>query len=94
MVRIEHDKSRVRVVFQQRTEHHTLAGDFLIIAIPFSVLRRRDLSPRFSAEKQKVIGRVWQRATSTQAWPLLEFRYSYSDACFAPTKEGTSIGKG
>src|SRR5215470_195676 len=55
VVRIEHDKKSVRVVFQRRNEHHTLAGDFLIIAIPFSMLRRIDLSPRFSPKKQMVI---------------------------------------
>jgi len=55
VVRIEHDKSGVRVVFRRRTEHHTLTGEFLIIAIPFSVLRRMELSPLFSAQKQKVI---------------------------------------
>jgi monoamine oxidase len=55
VVRIDHDKGGVHVVFQRRTEHHTLAGDFLIIAIPFSVLRRIELSPRFLPEKQKVI---------------------------------------
>jgi len=33
----------------------TRLRDFLIIAIPFSVLRRIELSPRFSAEKQKAI---------------------------------------
>ena len=55
VVRIDHDKSGVRVVFQRRNEHYTLAGEFLIIAIPFSVLRRLGLSPHFSPEKQKVI---------------------------------------
>jgi len=58
VVRIEHDNNAVRAVFKQGAEHHTLAGDFLIIAIPFSVLRRIDLSPRFSPEKQKVIDQL------------------------------------
>jgi Monoamine oxidase len=55
VVRIEHDKRGTRVVFRRRTEHHALAADFLIIAIPFSVLRRMELSPHFSKEKQEVI---------------------------------------
>jgi len=55
VVRIEHDNSGVHVVFQKQKEHHTLAADFLIIAIPFSVLRRIELSPHFSPAKQKVI---------------------------------------
>src|SRR5215475_536817 len=58
VVRIEHDKNAVRVVFQRRAEHHTLGADFLIIAIPFSVLRRIELSPHFSPEKQRVIGQL------------------------------------
>jgi len=58
VTRIEHDKSGIRVVCRNRTEHHTFAGDFLIIAIPFSVLRRIELSPRFSAEKQKAIDQL------------------------------------
>ena len=55
VVRIEHDKNAVRVIFQKQAENHPLEGDFLIIAIPFSVLRRIELSPHFSPEKQKVI---------------------------------------
>src|SRR5215813_3777312 len=55
VVRIEHDQTSVRVIFRRRNEHHTLAGDFLIVAIPFSVLRRMELSPRFSAAKQRAI---------------------------------------
>jgi monoamine oxidase len=51
VTRIEHDKSGVRVVSRNRTEHHTFAGHFLIIAIPFSVLRRMELSPNFSADR-------------------------------------------
>ena len=55
VVKIEHDNTGVRVVFRKRSEHHTLAGDFLIIAIPFSILRGIEVSPRFSPTKQKVI---------------------------------------
>src|SRR5262245_49596912 len=55
VIRIEHDKNAVRVVVQRRAEHRTLGADFLIIAIPFSVLRRMDLSPHFSPAKQRVI---------------------------------------
>jgi len=57
-VKIDHDKTGVRTVFQERTGHHTLAGDFLIIAIPFSLLRRVELSPPFSSAKQWVIDQL------------------------------------
>jgi len=55
VVRIEHDDGGVRVVLKQRTAFQTLTGDYLIIAIPFSVLRQLELVPHFSAQKQRVI---------------------------------------
>lgn len=55
VVRIAHDVSNVRVVFLQAGEHHSIRGDHAICAIPFSVLRHIDISPRFSPEKQRAI---------------------------------------
>ena len=55
VVRIEHDAQQVRAVFLQANAQTTLAGDALICAIPFSVLRRISISPRFSPEKQQAI---------------------------------------
>ncbi len=54
-VRIEHDAQGVRVVFLQAGTHHTFAADYLICAIPFSVLRDIEVSPLFSPGKQKAI---------------------------------------
>jgi monoamine oxidase len=55
VVKIEHNNGGVRVMFQRRTEYHTLSGDFLIVAIPFATFRRIEVSPRFSAPKQRAI---------------------------------------
>lgn len=55
VVRIEHDARSVRVVFLQAGAHQTIAGDYLICAIPFSVLRDVEISPPFTPEKQRAI---------------------------------------
>ena len=55
VVKIEHNNGGVRVMFQRRTDYHTLSGDFLIVAIPFATFRRIEVSPRFSAPKQRAI---------------------------------------
>ncbi len=55
VVRIEHDAQGVQVVFLQAGTHHTVAAEHLVCAIPFSVLRHIENSPRFSPEKQKAI---------------------------------------
>lgn len=54
-VRIEHDAQGVRVAFLQAGMNHTLAADYLICAIPFSVLRHIAISPPFSPGKQRAL---------------------------------------
>ncbi|MCI0354457.1 MAG: FAD-dependent oxidoreductase [Acidobacteria bacterium] len=55
VVRVEHDDKGVRAVFRQMGVNHTLAADAMIITLPFTVLRRLELAPRFSADKQRAI---------------------------------------
>ncbi len=55
VTRIEHDDRGVRVVYEQAGSPTTLAADRLVCAVPFSVLRRIDVSPGFSPEKQRAI---------------------------------------
>ena len=55
VVRIEQNDEGVRVVFLQSGTHHTLEANYLICAIPFSVLRGLEISPSFSPGKQKAI---------------------------------------
>ncbi len=55
VVRLDQDDRGVRVVFLQAGTPQTLAGDYLICAIPFSILRDIDVSPPFSPEKRRTI---------------------------------------
>lgn len=55
VVKIEHDAGGVRVTFSQARAYRTIVGDYLVCAIPFSVLRQIEISPRFSPEKQRAI---------------------------------------
>ena len=53
--RIEHDAKQVRAVYRQADTDTGVVADYLVCAVPFSVLRHMEISPRFSAEKQKAI---------------------------------------
>ncbi len=55
MVRIEHDDRGVRVFFSQAGTQRSLSGDYLVCAIPFTVLRDIDVSPPFSPQKRRTI---------------------------------------
>jgi monoamine oxidase len=55
VVSIEHDTRRVRAVYLQAGARTSLTADHLVCAVPFSVLRRIEITPRFSAEKQDAI---------------------------------------
>ncbi len=55
VVRIEQGDAGVEVVYTQQGQHHRLAADKLICAIPFTVLRHLDVHPHFSPSKHRVI---------------------------------------
>jgi monoamine oxidase len=55
VVRIEHDAKQVRVVAVTAGRRNTISGDALICALPFTILRHIDISPRFSPTKQLAI---------------------------------------
>jgi monoamine oxidase len=55
VARIEQNSSGVRITFLQGGAHHTVAGDYAVCAIPFSVLKTVEVAPAFSPEKQKAI---------------------------------------
>lgn len=55
VVKIEHNAGGVRVFFLQAGASQTINGDYLVCAIPFSVLRHIKISPPFSPEKQRAI---------------------------------------
>ncbi len=58
VVRMEHDAKGARAVFLQAGAPQTVAGDYLICAIPFPVLRRVKVSPPLSAQRQQAIEKL------------------------------------
>ena len=58
VVRIEHRAQRVCLVYLQGDRQQVLTADYLVCAIPFSVLRRLEIVPRFSPEKQRAIAEL------------------------------------
>jgi monoamine oxidase len=58
VVKIEHDAAGVRVICSQAGNRQTLAADYLICAIPFAVLKRVEVSPNFSPQKQQAIAQL------------------------------------
>jgi monoamine oxidase len=55
VVRIEQSAQAVKAIFLRGGAYHTLAGDYLICAVPFSVQKNIEVAPAFSAEKQRAI---------------------------------------
>jgi monoamine oxidase len=55
VIRIEHDARAVRVVFLQAGAPETLAADYLVCAIPFSILKEIEVSPPFSLAKGRAV---------------------------------------
>jgi monoamine oxidase len=55
VVKIERDASGVSVLCKQGGATNRLSADYLICAIPLTVLRRIEVSPPFSPEKRRVI---------------------------------------
>jgi len=52
VVKIEHDARQVRVTFLQGGAVQTMSADSLVCAVPFTLLRRIEITPKLSAEKQ------------------------------------------
>jgi monoamine oxidase len=55
VVRIEQDERAGRAVYLQGGERRTATADYVLSAMPFSVLRRVDIAPAFSPEKMRAI---------------------------------------
>ena len=54
-MRIEQHTQGVKAIFRQAGAYHTLTGDYLICAVPFSVQKSIEVAPAFSVEKQRAI---------------------------------------
>src|SRR6266508_80559 len=55
VVRIEQGAHGVKAVFLRAGSYHTLTGDHLICAVPFTVQKNIEVAPAFSVEKQRAI---------------------------------------
>lgn len=55
VVRIEHDGASVSVNFLQAGGQESIRADYLVCAIPFPILKEIEVSPPFSASKQRAI---------------------------------------
>ena len=55
VIRLEQSAQGVKATFRQAGAHHTLTGDHLICAVPFSVQKNIEVVPAFSVEKQRAI---------------------------------------
>ena len=55
VVRIEQDRREARAVFKVGGAHDKAAADYLICAIPFSVLRDLEIDPPFSPAKERAV---------------------------------------
>jgi monoamine oxidase len=55
VVRIEQSARGVKAVFLRAGAYHTLTGDHLICAVPFTVQKNIEVAPAFSVEKQRAI---------------------------------------
>jgi monoamine oxidase len=59
VVRIEQSNISVRVICREWSGQHALEADRVICTIPFPVLRRIEVAPRFSPAKQEVIDKLY-----------------------------------
>jgi monoamine oxidase len=55
VVKIEQDTRRVKATVDRAGTYHTLMGDYLICAVPFSVQKNIQVVPAFSIEKQSAV---------------------------------------
>lgn len=55
VVKIEPTQNRVTVTFRERDKLQALDGDFLVSAVPFTMLAKMEISPAFSAAKMEAI---------------------------------------
>jgi monoamine oxidase len=55
VVKIEQDSRRVSVTYLQAGARETINADYLVCAIPFSILKDIEVAPQFSPEKRRAI---------------------------------------
>jgi monoamine oxidase len=58
VVRLEQDSTSVRVTYRRGTALDTIVGDYLVCAIPSTILRRIEVAPALSAAKRAAVEAV------------------------------------
>ena len=58
VVKIEQNENSVTVKFNEKGKIESLAADFLICALPFTLLRKIEIEPKFSPAKQQIIEKL------------------------------------
>jgi monoamine oxidase len=74
VVRIARDAEGVRVGYRQHGTEHTAAAAYLICTLPFPVLRRLEVVPPFSPQKQRAIKELHYDSV-TRAFVQVKERY-------------------
>lgn len=78
VTRLEQDANGARAVFTQAGKRATVSADRLVCAIPFSVLRRLDVSPAFGREKRRVVEQL-QYTSVTRVFVQTRTRFWIED---------------
>ena len=78
VVRLEQNATGVRAVAMQGSVRRTFSGDRMICAVPFSVLRRLDVSPAFSRDKRSVVQQL-QYTSVTRVFVQTRTRFWIAD---------------
>lgn len=55
VVKIEQTAKEVRVTFLEKGKYETLSSDYLVCTIPFTMLRKIEISPKFPDDKMQAI---------------------------------------
>jgi monoamine oxidase len=58
VVKVAQDEISVKAIFIENGRLQTIAADFLVFTIPFTMLRKIEISPAFSAQKQEAIHKL------------------------------------
>ncbi len=58
VVKVTQDDKSVKAIFNENGRLETTTADFLIFTVPFTMLRKIEISPAFSAQKQEVIHKL------------------------------------
>jgi monoamine oxidase len=61
---IAQDEKGVRVTCAGPGGQNVIEGDFIICTLPFTILRRIDVTPKFSPDKQRAVDQLWYTSIS------------------------------